>query len=132
MLGKPVENRAWYTTQRGRIWLHASKFWKAPEVEAELRRVEHMAAMDGIAMPFPPIADLKRQCGCIVGSVEIYDCVRQHPSAFFAGPYGFLLRNPIALPKPMPFQGALRFFEVPVLWQLLPSPSLNKLRQWRC
>jgi hypothetical protein len=46
-------------------------------------------------------------------SVEIYDCVRQHPSAFFVGEYGFLLREPVTFEKPIPFKGALGFFEVP-------------------
>jgi hypothetical protein len=51
--------------------------------------------------------------GCIVGSVEIVDCVRRHPSAFFVGKYGFVLRDPVILAKPVPFKGALGFFDVP-------------------
>jgi hypothetical protein len=113
LLGKPVENRDWYTNQRGRVYLHASKFWKPEEIADDLGDIEHMAARDGIHMPFPPMDDLKVQCGCLVGSVEIIDCVQSHPSAFFVGRYGFVLRKPVALPQPIRYKGALGFFDVP-------------------
>ena len=46
-----------------------------------------------------------------MGEVEITDCVIEHPSPWFTGPYGFVLRNARMLPfKPLP--GALRFFDV--------------------
>jgi hypothetical protein len=51
--------------------------------------------------------------GCLVGTVEIVDCVLSHPSAFFVGKFGFVLRDPITLPNPIPFKGALGFFDVP-------------------
>lgn len=54
--------------------------------------------------------------GGIIGSVEIVDCVDSHPSSWFMGRYGFVLRNPIALPF-RPFTGKLGFFDVPDLPQ---------------
>jgi hypothetical protein len=72
-------------------------------------------------MPFPSgtencmkFAEAMRDAGgCLVGTVEIVDCVRSHPSAFFVGEYGFVLRNPISLPVPVPLKGALGLFDVP-------------------
>jgi len=45
----------------------------------------------------------------------VVDCVTSHPSAFFVGKFGFVLENPITFEKPIPFKGALGFFEVPIL-----------------
>jgi hypothetical protein len=57
----------------------------------------------------PQKSELPR--GGIVGEVEIADCVTEHSSPWFTGPYGFVLRNARILPfKPLP--GALRFFDV--------------------
>lgn len=36
--GKPVENRDWYTNVRGRVLLHAGKWWEPEEVR--LDRIE--------------------------------------------------------------------------------------------
>ena len=36
--------------------------------------------------------------GGIVGIADIIDCVSHHPSHWFEGPYGFVLRNRQALP----------------------------------
>lgn len=114
--GKPVENRDWYTSQRGRVYIHSSKFWKIDEISGDLDDVKWMAEKDGITLPRmgeDETETMRTAGGCIVGTVEIVDCVRQHPSAFFVGKFGFVLRDPIALPKPIPFRGALGFFEVP-------------------
>jgi hypothetical protein len=118
--GKPVENRDWYTSQRGRVYIHASKFWKIDEISDDWDDIKHMAAQDNLALPLPVGNEAARNLcttmrdagGCLVGTVEIIDCVRQHPSAFFVGKFGFVLRDPIALPKPIPCKGALGFFDV--------------------
>ena len=111
--GKPIENRDWYTAMRGRVLLHASKWWKSDEVECDWDSILWMAAKDGIVIPEPDWSEHRAAGGCIVGSVEIIGCVTAHPSAFFVGRYGFVLRNPVAFPEPIPFKGALGFFDVP-------------------
>ena len=111
--GKPVENRDWYTSQRGRIYLHASKFWKAEDIEDDWEDVLYMAGKDKMTLPTPDWVTMKTSGGCIVGSVEIVDCVRKHPSKFFVGEYGFVLRDPVKFMRPIPFKGALGFFDVP-------------------
>jgi hypothetical protein len=98
---------------RGRVLLHASKFWKPSEIEDDYDSIRHMAEEDNLAMPDPQWAEIKAAGGCIVGSVEIYDCVRASQSAFFVGKFGFLLRDPVIFEKPIPFKGELGFFDAP-------------------
>lgn len=102
--GKDIENRTWATKIRGRVWIHAaSKMTEADFDEA------FWAARDvapSIKIPDKPLIDL----GGIIGSVEITDCVDHHPSDWFFGPKGFVLRNP----EPCDFKpcrGALGFFK---------------------
>ena len=45
--GKPVENRDWYTSQRGRVYIHASKFWKIDEISADHFREFHQELNGG-------------------------------------------------------------------------------------
>lgn len=119
--GKPVENRDWHTNFRGVVLLHASKWWNAGEISEDWDDVKYMAAEDNLALPLPvgnqaavDLCTQMRDCGgCIVGSVEVVDCVTDHPSAFFVGKYGFVLRHPVIYAKPIPFKGALGFFDVP-------------------
>jgi hypothetical protein len=111
--GKPVENREWYTGVRGRIALHASKHWCREDIALDYQEICDMAAQDGLALPEPAWGWMRAVGGCIVGTVEIVDCVRAHPSAFFVGDFGFVLRNPVALATPIPLKGSLGFFEVP-------------------
>jgi hypothetical protein len=119
--GKPVENRDWSTNFRGRFYIHASKFWKIDEISDDWDDVKYMAAQDNIPMPIPVGNEASRDFtvamreagGCIVGSAVITDCVTKHPSAFFQGKFGFLLADPIIFRTPIPFKGALGFFNVP-------------------
>lgn len=111
--GKPVENRDWYTNFRGTVWLHASKHWSRREIEEDLEDIAFMAEKDGLVLPKVNLDYMLDSGGCIVGSVEIVGCVTEHPSAFFVGKFGFVLRNPAALAKPVPVKGALGFFDVP-------------------
>jgi hypothetical protein len=98
--GKDIENRTWSTRYRGPVLIHASRTWYTPPGE--------WASMvpDGVVLPEPGLIER----GGIVGQVEIVDCVKRHPSRWFFGPYGFVLRNPIRLPF-RPCRGALGFFD---------------------
>lgn len=76
---KPVENRSWSTNVRGRILIHAS------------RRYDVLA---DVAVPIDEPLDF----GGIVGEAEIVDCVQEHESEWFTGPYGLVLKNAKTLP----------------------------------
>lgn len=103
--GKDIENRDWWTGRRGRVLIHAGKGMTRDEYED----AEFFAAVCS-PVELPPFEALLR--GGVVGSVEIVDCVRASPSKWFAGKYGFVLRDPVILPF-RPFRGALGFFPVP-------------------
>jgi hypothetical protein len=103
--GKNIENRRWRTEVRGRVLIHASKTM----TKYDLHEFREFRLSDIAKKVEPDLTDLLY--GGIIGSVEIIDCVMQSKSPWFAGPYGFVLRNPTVLPL-RPCRGRLRFFEV--------------------
>lgn len=97
--GKDIENRTWKTTLRERIYVHAGK---AIDYNAIRYVKEHFP---NIKLP------AKFETGGVIGEVTIADCVTEHDSPWFEGPFGFVLKNP----KPMKFinlKGKLGFFKV--------------------
>ena len=108
--GKDIENRVWPTKFRGRVLVHAS----ATMTKAQWKEAgAFVAQRRGIDPPIslPPYGSL--DCGGIVGSVEIVDCVTASTSPWFTGRFGFVLRDPHPLPF-VPLKGSLRFFEAPL------------------
>jgi hypothetical protein len=104
--GKDVENRTWPTKFRGRLLIHAAKIMRNEDWRAGYMAFSRCA--QSLGMEGPQALDY----GGIVGSVELVDCVTESASPWFAGPFGFVLRNPQPLPF-RPFRGRLRLFEVP-------------------
>jgi hypothetical protein len=111
--GTEIGNRDWPTQQRGHVLIHAPAIVRQEDYNTFQRACqdpEHwlcqaIARSGGL----PNKEDLTR--GGILGEVEIADCVTEHPSPWFTGPYGFLLRNARVLPFE-PVSGSLRFFDV--------------------
>lgn len=100
---KPVENRTWRTQFRGRVLIHAGITYP---------KREHASDYDlWWEQGYP--AEREKMVGGIVGEAVIVDCVREHPSEFFHGPYGFVLEQPKAYPEIIPYGGRLGFFGVP-------------------
>lgn len=95
---KDIENRTWFTKIRGKVLIHASN------------RID-MVAYDHLKQFYklPPVKYLER--GGIVGGVEIVDCVKEHSSDWFEGPYGFVLQNAVKF-KFAKCKGQLNFFNV--------------------
>jgi hypothetical protein len=83
--GKYIENRTRRTNFRGMVAIHAS-----------LKL--HPAAKKG---------DQQLVRGAIVGVVDVVDCVDDHYSKHFFGPYGYVLTNPRSLVTPVPCKDAL-------------------------
>ena len=77
---KNIENRSWPTKYRGPFLVHASQ------------------AVNRLACEHHGIDPKDLETGGVVGMAEIVDCVSDHPSTWFEGPYGFVLRNRKALP----------------------------------
>ncbi len=109
--GKNIENRDWSTNFRGRIYLHAGKWFNELEIMQDLRTIQRIFNLDD---PDPEMMKMFRPFGgCIVGTVDIIDCVQESDSPWFFGKYGFVLANPVALERPIPYKGMLGFFDVP-------------------
>ncbi len=95
---KDIENRSWPTKVRGPFLVHAGL--KLAEED-----YDQIAAWSNIHLP--PRGEIER--GGIVGQSTIIDCIEDHGSPWFFGPYGFVL----AQSKPLPFhpmRGRLGFF----------------------
>ncbi|MFL5021971.1 MAG: ASCH domain-containing protein [Microvirga sp.] len=111
--GMDIENRDWPTRQRGRVLIHAPAIVRQEDYsifQQACRNPEHwLCQAIAIGGGLPQKSELPR--GGIVGEAEIADCVIEHPSPWFTGPYGFVLRNARMLPF-KPLSGALRFFDV--------------------
>lgn len=108
--GKDIENRDWPTTQRGEFLIHAARGM------SNLEYVKFREFYDGTirkAQPFLPICPdkLDFQFGGIVGKAMLASCVREHPSPWFFGKYGFVLEHVEPLPF-RPLRGQLGFFRV--------------------
>jgi hypothetical protein len=85
---KNVEDRSWPTNYRGPFLIQASL------------NINRLACRQHKLNP----NELKT--GGIVGMAEIVDCVSDHRSPWFEGPYGFVLRNRRSLPF-VKWKGAL-------------------------
>jgi hypothetical protein len=112
--GKDIENRDWPTSFRGRVLIHAGKWWNQSEIEFAAATARSFMFAEGRRPAWVPddtFDDLRKSCGCVVGSVRIVDCVSDSRSPWFFGRYGFVLRDPIAFASPVAMKGALKFFE---------------------
>lgn len=103
--GKDIENRDWPTRVRGRVAIHASK--RLDKVQMG----EAMEVMHRLGTSKPCIAAHAIAFGAVIGTVEIVDCVQRSDSPWFFGDYGFVLRDPRPLLKPVPCRGALGWWE---------------------
>lgn len=109
--GKDIENRTWRTNIRGTILVHASKGLGKEEYEYARDDILFALGDDAPGVGFPSRKDLCR--GCILGTVEVVDCVdcvEFSGSPWFYGPVGFVLANPKPFAEPIPCSGALGFW----------------------
>lgn len=111
--GKDIENRNWPTKVRGRVLVHASLYVPDEGDAEDFLDASGLGMIERANLAGEMLSSgLMRQRGGIVGSVEIVDCVTDHPSSWFFGPYGFVLRDPRPLPF-IPLRGRLGFFVAP-------------------
>lgn len=98
---KDIENRNWQTTFRGRILIHASKTFD-PNGESIVRH------HTDIKLP------TKYDLGGLIGMVMLADCVTEHESGWFEGPYGFVFCRPVKFDRFWPMLGKLGLFETDI------------------
>ncbi len=108
---KNIENRDWRRTNRdlrfrGTTMIHAGL---REEVDAIPVMLEMIAAQGGDRDDALARYRRERRMGGIVGVMDVVAVVQDHPSVWFTGPYGLVIRNA----RPVDFQpcrGALGFF----------------------
>ena len=116
--GKDVENREWFTRYRGPVLIHASKWWRAGEVRADIAWIDARIGLPAGMRARLLAGDdlfLRALGGHVVGRAEMTGCVRASPSPWFQGTFGFELRAAVAFSQPIPCQGELGLFRVPAM-----------------
>jgi hypothetical protein len=108
---KGIENRTWPTKFRGRIYVHRAKSWDEQGFRWLWER-RSLLGIDGNTWSWMEQMRFDFPGGEIVGEIDIIDCVTKSGSPWFFGPYGFVLANPKAYEKPIPYRGMMGLFEV--------------------
>ncbi len=107
-LGKSVENRSWRTHHRGPLLIHASKTRTSYD-----RVAPDFAARYGAGLPDWDSLPTR----AVVGVADVVDCIRSDQRADDKWAekdcWCWVLANPRAFSKAIPFAGAQLFFEVP-------------------
>jgi hypothetical protein len=107
---KDVENRSWHTLRRGRLLIHAGQQFD----QSGFRFLTSL----GIEYPEEVIV------GALVGSVELMDCVRDHPSPWARkGAWHWLLKRPVEFRTPICCVGSLGLFSPDVSPQQLSAAA---------
>ena len=108
--GKDVENRTWGTNYTGPLLIHSSKTY---DHDGDM----YLHSM-GIFRDISAFLPSELPSGAIIGKVELIGCwqrpfLRKEPSRWFFGPWGWILENPVAFKKPIPYKGQLGIFDAP-------------------
>lgn len=107
--GKDIENRSWRTEVRGRIGIHSSSKVLSPQEYADIERFIQAARFDSETY-VPPTDYLVH--GAIIGTVELVACVKHSDSPWFMNQgYGFVLKHPRPLKKPVFCKGKMSFWD---------------------
>ena len=90
---KDIENRSWQTKYRGRILIHAAATEFKGGWDALTQSQKHEARHT--------LGD-KVNLSAIIGTVEIVDCVKNHPSIWAnEGEWNWVLANPVLFDEPI-------------------------------
>lgn len=94
---KDIENRAWFTSYRGEVAVHATRIETSCRFPTDIKPPQEEALI----------------LGAVIGLVDIVDVVRRCDSPWFSGPFGFVLRNPRPLATPVHCPGNVGIWDVP-------------------
>lgn len=98
---KDIENRTWMCPKKyigQRILVHVSKS-KTKSLQFQLTDEQVKCIYEHFNGNIPLLIEPK---GVIIGSVEIVDCVQNHPSLWAEkGVYNWVLANPVLFEKPI-------------------------------
>ena len=112
---KPIENRTWSTTFRGRIYIHCS----AKSLHGNIKAMFTDQQWKSLSEDQEYMITGHWPNGCIIGEVDIIDCVIGHSSVWaeHAAPgdkpiYNWVLANPVLYDQPIEnVKGALSLWE---------------------
>lgn len=106
---KDIENRSWKTNYRGRVLIHAA----ATPVKEGLAALNNKQLFELMNRENWESEFENLPNGAIVGSVEIVDCVQNHPSKWAQeGFWHWVLANPVLFQEPITgVKGKLSFWE---------------------
>lgn len=116
---KDIENRKWKTNFRGRILIHAGKGLDT-NADNDLWNNRHPVSGEQSERTAGLMLPNYWQRGGIVGVATITDCVSASDSAWFEGPFGFVIAEAKLCPF-IPWRGQLGFFDIPD--DALPIPE---------
>lgn len=120
---KDVENRTRKTNFRGRVFIRASS---GDKFKVELTNAQMCAAFGQI---FQRAQMEGYDFGAIIGSVEITDCIRNHPSIWAEkGAWNWVLKNPVLFPESIPCKGKQPFGEYSDIGTPVPDESGHDFR----
>lgn len=121
---KPIENRAWYCSYKGRLLIHAGKTWGRDEQDAydelmqiaiDMRDRRRQEVLDHAKNFRGGLVGVCTMRGCLVakewfkGGGLPYDGRHQ----WFVGPYGFIVVGARHFPHVVPYKGQQGLFRVP-------------------
>lgn len=108
---KDVESREQKRMYMGRLHIHAGRTEWTERVDDVVGRVAKHFGVSVSEMLDDYHRHVSHALGAVIGSVHMFGCAVQHESEWFeGGPYGYLLRDPKALRKPVPCRGWPGFF----------------------
>ncbi|XP_067125576.1 activating signal cointegrator 1-like, partial [Centruroides vittatus] len=110
---KQHEGRTWYTSHRGRLWIHAGA--KVPTQQEILQLENSTRIIKGASyIKFPE----QYPTGCLLGCVDVIDCLPQeeyqlqYPNGESGSPYVLICENPQELIIKFPMKGKLKIFKL--------------------
>lgn len=123
---KDIENRTWKTNYRGRVLIHAA----AAPVKEGLAALNNKQLFELMNRPNWENEYDNLPNGAIIGSVEIVDCVQNHPSKWAQeGVWNWVLANAELFPEPIEgVKGKLSFweYELPINAEQSEEPNAGQ------
>ncbi|KAF8777414.1 Activating signal cointegrator 1 like protein [Argiope bruennichi] len=108
---KGHEGRVWYTSYRGRLWIHsAGKVPTKQDIEELENMYRHIRGNCEFPKTYPH--------GCLLGCVDLVDCLPQdeykiqYPDGEIASPYVFICENAKELSIKFPMKGKHKIFKL--------------------
>uniref|UniRef100_A0A224Z5K4 Protein containing ASCH and zf-C2HC5 domain n=1 Tax=Rhipicephalus zambeziensis TaxID=60191 RepID=A0A224Z5K4_9ACAR len=111
---KKHEGRAWFTTYRGRLWIHAASRQPSQEDISEVVGIYRKIVKETEVVKFPA----EYPTSCLLGCVNLVDCLpqdiyrEQYPCGECFSPFVFICEEPQELKMKFPMKGQHKIFKM--------------------